>query len=251
MRLRLPIPGNSESIAGMKPHGANRCLTAATVSFLMMLSVGAAGQEQEQPQEQGQPSAPAQRLFVSDKLVLNVYAEADQGSTRVATIETGEVVEALERTENFVRVRLNDGREGWVGTSYLTSDAPAAARLRDLQREQKTALQNVEKKSADEIARLKKETTDLQTQLRTLKGSAASGPDPSMASATSAPAESTPRPYEGNDAARAAAGPSNVRSLVLWAWSLAVVAAGGLGFLAGYQTLARRMRKKYGGLKIY
>jgi hypothetical protein len=36
-----------------------------------------------------------------------------------------------------------------------------------------------------------------------------------------------------------------------WMWLIAVVLTGGLGYVSGYQTLARRLRKKFGGLKIY
>jgi uncharacterized protein YgiM (DUF1202 family) len=63
----------------------------------------------------------AEQLYVEDKLVLNVYSEADQGSSRVATIETGDAVEEIERVEKFVHIRLADGREGWVGTNYLSA----------------------------------------------------------------------------------------------------------------------------------
>jgi amino acid transporter len=37
----------------------------------------------------------------------------------------------------------------------------------------------------------------------------------------------------------------------VWLWSLIVVAAAGLAYAAGYQSLARRLRKKFGGLRIY
>jgi uncharacterized protein YgiM (DUF1202 family) len=69
--------------------------------------------------------ASSQSLYVSDKLVLNVYAEPNQGGGRVATIETGDAVEQLERVDNFLRVRLTDGREGWVGANYLSAEPPA------------------------------------------------------------------------------------------------------------------------------
>jgi len=36
-----------------------------------------------------------------------------------------------------------------------------------------------------------------------------------------------------------------------WPWAFAVVLAGALGYATGYQSLARRLRKKFGGLKIY
>jgi hypothetical protein len=37
----------------------------------------------------------------------------------------------------------------------------------------------------------------------------------------------------------------------IWLWTLIVVAAAGLAYAAGYQTLARRIHKKFGGLRIY
>jgi len=36
-----------------------------------------------------------------------------------------------------------------------------------------------------------------------------------------------------------------------WLWSFIVVLAAGLAYAAGYQSLARRIRKKFGGLRIY
>ena len=71
--------------------------------------------------------SPPRRLFVSEKLVLNVYSEPEQAGSRVGTIETGDAVDELERGEGFVRIRLSDGREGWVGTNYLTICERAAA----------------------------------------------------------------------------------------------------------------------------
>jgi hypothetical protein len=37
----------------------------------------------------------------------------------------------------------------------------------------------------------------------------------------------------------------------IWLWLLVVVLAAGLAYAAGYQSLARRIRKKFGGLRIY
>ena len=36
-----------------------------------------------------------------------------------------------------------------------------------------------------------------------------------------------------------------------WAWILAVIAAGSGGFVAGYATLGRRVRERFGGVKVY
>jgi hypothetical protein len=236
---QLPIFANSERIGAVKSPGVQRCLMAATAVSLMFAHV-AGSQEQEGQNQNSQPAA-ATRLFVSDKLVLNVYAEPEQSGGRVATIETGDAVDELERAGNFVRVRLQDGREGWVGVNYLTSDAPAATRLRELQREQKGS---VDKKAADEIARLKKESLALQAQVNELKSRAAaeSGAVESDDSTTGSDEQQAPQ---------VAAIGSVESSGLPWIWTLVVVLAGGLGFIAGYRTLASRIRKKFGGLRIY
>lgn len=229
----------------MKSHGALRCLIAATVVSLLLVRVADA-QEQEVPNQNSQPAPPATatpRLFVSDKLVLNVYAQPDQSGGRVATIETGDAVDEIERRDNFVHVRLQDGREGWVGASYLTSDTPAATRLRELQREQKAGA--VDKKSADEIARLKKESLAQQAQISDLKSRVAA------AESGAAESETTAAVSEEQQAPQVAAVASMESTGWSWIWPLLVVLAGGLGFTAGYRTLASRIRKKFGGLRIY
>jgi hypothetical protein len=229
----------------MKTLGANRCLLVATISLVTATLPFAALSQEEAPA--------SQVLYVSDKLVLNVYAEPEQGSARVATIQTGDAVDELERSGNMVRVRLDDGREGWVGANYLTDDAPAAVRLRELQREQKGAAPasapapaaGPDKKSLEEIARLKKENATLQGQVNELQsrvtalGSMAEGAPPE----TPSEPEVMPEPAELTGAAPS--GPA------WWTWLIAIALTGALGFASGYQTLARRLRRKFGGLKVY
>ena len=243
---RLPIRRNSESIRGMRMMAMQGCLSVATLSLLMTVPPAAAAQEEGQSPEQTHAQTEqipvARRLFVSDKLVLNVYSEQDQAGSRVATIETGDAVDELARDQGFVHIRLQDGREGWVGANYLTSDAPAAVQLRELQRQQKSTTQATDKKSADEIARLKKESEALQAQVKQLKAAAAAAP----AMADDGVLEgASPAPQQLAEVASPAAGGT------AWIWSLVVALTAGLAYAAGFQTLARRIRKKFGGLRIY
>jgi SH3 domain-containing protein len=221
-----------------------RLNVATLTTTLALLAVPLAGVAQDETvpgdQQSSEPAPAVRKLFVSDKLVLNVYSEADQSGSRVASIETGDAVDELERAQGFVRIRLGDGREGWVGANYLTTDAPAAVQLRDLQRQQKSASQT-DKKSADEIARLKKESEALQAQVKELKAAAAAAP----AAADDGVLEGASAPQQ-----LAAVGPP-ATSGSAWIWSLVVILAAGIAYAAGYQTLARRLRKKFGGLRIY
>jgi hypothetical protein len=230
----------------MKSPACTCRLNVATLSTtLLVLAVPLAclAQDETVPgeQQQSEPAPAVRRLFVSDKLVLNVYSEANQSGSRVASIETGDAVDELQRDQGFVRIRLGDGREGWVGANYLTTDAPAAVQLRELQRQQKGASQ-ADRKSADEIARLRKESEALQAQVKELKSAAAAAP-PAADDGILEGASPTPRQLA------AAAPPPNTSKA--WIWSVVVALTAGLAYAAGYQTLARRIRKKFGGLRIY
>lgn len=214
--------------------------TICVVAALQPIAVAA-----QETLESEAPAAAApmpEKRFVSDKLVLNVYAEADQGSARVATIQTGDAVEELERSGTLVRVRLEDGREGWVGASYLTGDAPAIVRLRELQRQQPNVAPRVDKTSLEEIAQLKKENIALRGQVSELQARLAAPVEPPPQGETIV---ATPEPP-----LQAAVLPTTTTTGVV-GWVLAMLAVGGMSFGAGYQTLARRLRRKFGGLKIY
>ena len=149
-------------------------------------------------------------------------AELDEGLERVATLKSGDRVELIERAGEAVHVRLPDGREGWLRAIYLSGDEPLRPRLQQ---------------SEAELARLKAQLAQLQGQL-----AAASTP------ASPAPAAADPAPGAVPMFSPQAASPAPRP----WAWITgSALAALPLGFLLGWRTLDRRIRRKYGGLKIY
>ena len=182
---RLPIRRNSESIRAMKTAGTHcglnvGCLRVATLRCCWRSRCPALPRTKP-CRTMCPPKRSLHRRYsgciVSDKLVLNVYAEADQSSSRVATDRNrrcGRRAGARRRISSAFGSRT--GREGWVGSNYLTGDAPAAVQLRELQRQQKARSQSADKKAAEEIARLKKESESLQTQVKELKAAAAAAP---------------------------------------------------------------------------
>jgi SH3-like domain-containing protein len=184
-------------------------------------------------------AAIAEQMFVTDKLVLNVYAEPNQESERVATLETGDAIEVLEQAEDFLRVQLSDEREGWVDASYLTKDAPAIVRVRALEKENKTATQAVQKQHAEQRAQFEAENTELKTQVEALQKAAAVHTPAAAPLQASPPITSEAVHFE------------SIANRIWGIWVLLIVAAAGLGYLTGYQTLARRIRNKFGGVKIY
>jgi uncharacterized protein YgiM (DUF1202 family) len=178
----------------------------------------------------------AETAYVSDQLVLNVYTEQNQQGQRLATLHSGARVETLAGSGDFTQVRLADGTTGWVKSSYLTTDEPAAVRLKQLQEEldrsRATTPALAEAAAKSELERRERELADRQAQLLDRQAQL------DVALAARAPAAG-------------AAPPVQPRSLGAGPWLGIAAVAGALGFWGGYATLARRVRRKFGGLKVY
>jgi len=180
----------------------------------------------------------AATAYVSDELVLGVYAEQNSQGQRLATLHSGTSVETLAQNGDFTQVRLSDGTTGWVKSSFLTANEPAVVRIKQLQEEldrsRATTPALAEAAARREVERLKSELAAKQSELDAAR---AVGSAP----VTASPPESGPLA-----AIQAAAAP---RWPVIAGISVALGLA--LGFWLGYATLARRVRDKFGGIKVY
>lgn len=79
--------------------------------------------------------AAAETVYVTDSLRLGLHAASDTSDRPFENLVSGTSVEVLERNPNYARVRLADGREGWVKATFLVSEKPAAARVLELEAE--------------------------------------------------------------------------------------------------------------------
>jgi uncharacterized protein YgiM (DUF1202 family) len=184
----------------------------------------------------------AETAYVSDQLVLNVYTEQNQQGQRLATLHSGARVETLATSADFTQVRLADGTTGWVKSSYLTTDEPAAVRLKQLQEEldrtRATTPALADAAAKSEMDRRERALAEKQAQLADEQAQL----DAALAART---------PTAGAAGTVGGAPPVRPHTLGPGLWLGAVVAAGALGFWGGYATLARRVRRKFGGLKVY
>jgi len=179
----------------------------------------------------------AESLYVTEQLVVGVSSTPDASGERVATVKSGERVEAIERAGDEVHVRLANGHEGWVRASYLSADEPLRVRL--TQREA-------------EVARLGDEVSALKAQLRSTPptGAAANAVASSVPAAAPAPRPATDDAAAGTPAALFGSGEERARPS--WLWTLAAALIGfGAGAGIGALVLDRHIRRKYGGLRIY
>lgn len=184
-------------------------------------------------------TAAAATAYVSDELILGVFADQNGQGQRLATLHSGASVQTLSVTGEYTQVRLGDGQTGWVKSTYLTTREPATSRLKQLEEEldrtRATTPALAEAAARSEMERLKRELAAVQAQLETARADATPAGQDTGASAA-------PR--------RVAAEQPAGRGL--WVTRIAALAlASALGFWLGYATLARRVKFKFGGIKVY
>jgi hypothetical protein len=187
--------------------------------------------------------ATAATAYVTDELVLGLYAEQNGQGQRLATLHSGASLETLGVNGEFTEVRLNDGTVGWVKSAYLTTREPATARVKKLEEEldqrRATTPALAEAAARSEVEQLKRELAAKQADLDAARG------------AQAAPAAASGLDTSGASPGGASAGVTAAISGPAWIVVVAVLAALSCGFWLGYATLARRIKHKFGGIKVY
>lgn len=77
----------------------------------------------------------AETVYVTDKVFIDLRADAHYESPVVHKLLTGTTLEVLSRDGDFTRVRDAHGREGWIENRELTRQPPARLRQVELQHE--------------------------------------------------------------------------------------------------------------------
>lgn len=181
----------------------------------------------------GAAIAGAETAYVTDSLRLGIHAAADTSDRAFDNLVSGAVVEILERNPNYARVRLTDGREGWVKANYLVTVKPAAARVGELEAE----IEGLR----GSVAAAKAAQTAAENQLGALTNQA--GSLEAIHDKVSR-LESENHAYEERLAA--------YRTTLPLAWVLlAVVLAGAAGFAGGLWWLDSSIRRRHGGFRVY
>ncbi len=120
--------------------------------------------------------------YVTDKLRLSVYPKSNGEGERLGVLSSGTKVTVLKANGAYVKVRTQDGLEGWVKGAYLQKEPTAARR----------------------VATLEQENRQLHSELERLRGQ--------LAERSAEPPPSAPEGDPGTDA-RVAALEEELRSL--------------------------------------
>ncbi len=180
------------------------------------------------------PMAAAEKLYVTDQLRLGVHALPDTSDAAFTNLNSGDAVELLEQGGSYARVRLADGREGWVRRVFLVADAPATVRIQSLEAERAELEQQLAEANEDapaRIAELEQISRDAQTRLARRE-------------------TQIDELRAANLELRAQRGSEPVSMPIVWA---VVVAFGAFftGILLAWIWFDRRSRRRHGGFRIY
>jgi len=86
------------------------------------------------------PPAEADTRYVGDQLIVTLRLGESTKHKILKTLKTGTPVEVLQEGETYMKVRTNDGTEGYVLRQYISSNPPKSQRIDKLEIE-KNALQ--------------------------------------------------------------------------------------------------------------
>lgn len=74
----------------------------------------------------------ADTRYVSDELIISVRDGQNQDDNVLGHIRTGTAVDVLEEEGRYLRIKTEDGLEGWVQAQYIISEKPNARIIEDL-----------------------------------------------------------------------------------------------------------------------
>jgi hypothetical protein len=189
------------------------------------------------------PVAYGESVYVVEQLVAAVSSTPGSEGERVGQVKSGDKLELLERQADEAHVKLSNGKDGWIKSSYLSTEEPLQlrlnARIAELDR------------LKPENDKLKQDVSRLQSELTSARATHAATPPPPTAATPppATPAASAPdTPIRETVFLRSPDRPGQIP----WTYLLGVSTVMLLvGFLVGWKTLDRRIRQKYGGLRIY
>ena len=187
--------------------------------------------------------ARAETLYVAERMLVALRAEASDTGPAVKTVETGAPLEVLERQDRFVHVRDKQGSDGWVEARYLTTDPPARMQLAALQQE---------------LTKSRVQTTDAQAQLKKAQATVAEQAakitelekNAAEKAAVPPPIAPAPAPAPVVTAKPDVKTPAERDFQFSFVWLAISFAMLGIGFAGGVLWLRESIRRRSGGMYL-
>ena len=109
----------------------------------------------------------ADRRYVSDMLLITLRAGEGREYRVIKTLKTDTPVEVLEESEEYLRVRTDEGEEGWVAKQYISSEVPKSVIIGGLKEETSKLNTGIEELEKDQASLL--EQFEVATQSHAVK----------------------------------------------------------------------------------
>jgi SH3 domain protein len=103
----------------------------------------------------------ADTRYVDDQLVITMRQGKSSKHRILRTLKTGTPLEVLEEDGSYLKVRTDDGLEGFVLNQYMSTSRPKAQVIKQLERDNKGLQQK--------IARVDKTNNDLKAQITSMQ----------------------------------------------------------------------------------
>ncbi len=117
----------------------------------------------------------AEKRYVTDRILLGIHTEADETSKLIKSVPSGTELEVLDKEEGFVKIKLDDGTEGWVSSGFVMKETPATRRYDVLSHQYEQTTQALDKLKVDfeknkrELQVRRDQVSNATTTIRELK----------------------------------------------------------------------------------
>ena len=172
-------------------------------------------------------------VYVTDELRLGLFDGEGTTGRPARMLTSGNKLQILERALRSIRVRTEDGDEGWVKAGYVVATTPARHRVAPLEARNEQLTETLAAVNASNEA-LQQERQELAEELAQARQSITQLPD-------------LEREIASLRQTLSSQGSQVHLNWLIAAATLAFVT----GCLAGYYWLDRRVRKRFGGLRVY
>ena len=182
-------------------------------------------------------AARAETAYVTDMLQLGVHGAPDTSDTAFTFLKSADSVEVLERNLFYARVRIADGREGWVRTTFLVDEPPPRLRVE--------TVENERDRTAADLEKLRGRFNQQKSKLSELEGK------------LSVNEAGVRAEQEELEQLRAANDDLDERletyrySLPIFWFLISIILSLGAGVFAGWWWLDNRSRMRHGGFRVY
>ena len=117
----------------------------------------------------------AEKRYVTDRVLLGIHTKADARSTLIKSVPSGTELEVTDTVAGFLKVRLEDGTEGWVSAGFVMKETPATRKYDVLAFQYEKTTQELDKLKIDyekinsELQVRQDQVSNANTTIRELK----------------------------------------------------------------------------------